>query len=164
MKNLFDKLIKNKLTQQKSFRQLIKYGMVGVVGLIIDMSIYYLLVNKFAVHYAFSPHISNLLGGNMSVLMLNILISNIISQTLAVINNFVLNSYFTFKVTDNKIKRFFSFVGIACIGMVVSSVLLTLFIGVIGLNNMVAKVFAVLIVAMMQFVINKLFTFREKKE
>lgn len=164
MKKSINKLTNNKLTKKKSFRQLIKYGMVGVVGLVIDMGIFYLLVDKLAVNYPFSPAISSMLEGNMSVLMVNILISNIISQTLAVVNNFILNSYFTFKVTDNKLKRFASFVSIACFGMIISSVLLTFLIGIVDLNNMVAKIFAVLIVAMIQFVINKLFTFKEKKE
>lgn len=137
--------------------------MVGMVGLVIDMGVYYLLVNKYSVHYPFSSAIcETLLGGKMSVGMFDILVSNIISSTLAVINNFILNSYFTFKVTDKKLKRFASFAGIAAIGMVISSGLLTLLIGVMGLNEMLAKGIAVLFVAMIQFIINKLFTFKER--
>lgn len=149
------------IVKQKSFRQLVKYGMVGVVGLGIDMGIYYLLVRKLSVHYPFSPFISKLLGGNMSVGMLDILISNIISSTLAIINNFILNSYFTFKVTDKKLKRFASFVSIAIIGMVISSMLLTLFIGVMKMDDMLSKIFAICIVAAIQFGINKFFTFKQ---
>lgn len=149
------------IVKQKSFRQLIKYGMVGVVGLGIDMGIYYLLVRKLSVHYPFSSFISNLLGGNMSVGMLDILISNIISSTLAIINNFILNSYFTFKVTDKKLKRFASFVSIAIVGMVISSMLLTLFIGVMKMDDMLSKIFAICIVAAIQFGINKFFTFKQ---
>lgn len=154
--------IKN-LSKRRGVRQLVKYGLVGLVGLVIDMGLFYLLVNKLAVHYPFSEAISSFLKRNMSVGMLDILISNIISQTLAVINNFMLNSYFTFKVTDNKIRRFLSFVSIAMVGMVISSMLLTLFIGIMGINDMVSKVFAILIVAAIQFMINKFFTFKEVK-
>ncbi|MDR1090848.1 MAG: GtrA family protein [Prevotella sp.] len=150
-----------KLAKQESFRQLVKYGIVGVVGLIIDMGVFYLLVKKFSVHYPFSSFISNILRGNMSVGMLDILISNIISSTLAIINNFMLNSYFTFKVTDKKLKRFTSFAGIAVIGMIISSLLLTLFIGIMKIDDMVSKVLAILIVAAVQFGINKFFTFRQ---
>jgi len=152
----------NELLKSNALKQLIKYGMVGVVGLVIDMGVYYLLVNKFSVHYPFSVHISALLGGKMSIGMLDILISNIISSTLAVINNFILNSYFTFKVTDNKLKRFMSFAGIAIIGMVISSMLLTLFIGIMKIDDMLAKVFAICIVAAIQFAINKFFTFKQR--
>ena len=135
-----------------------------MVGLVIDMGIYYLLVDKFSVHYPFSQAICDtLLGGKMSAGMFDILVSNIISSTLAVINNFILNSYFTFKVTDKKLKRFASFAGIAAIGMIISSGLLTLLIGIWGINEMLAKGIAVLFVAMVQFIINKLFTFKENK-
>lgn len=150
------------IAKRKSVRQLVKYGLVGVVGLIIDMGVYYLLVIKFSVHYPISSFISNLLDGKMSINMIDILISNIISSTLAIINNFLLNSHFTFKVTDNKLKRFASFAGIAVIGMVVSSMLLTLFIGVMKIDDMISKVLAIFIVAAMQFVINKLFTFKQR--
>ena len=152
----------NKLSKKKSLRQLVKYGIVGFIGLAIDMGVYYLLINKLDVHYPFSHAISSILGGKMSVPMLDILISNIISSTLAVINNFILNSYFTFKVTNNKIKRFFSFASIAVLGMIISSMLLTLFIGVLGWNDMVAKGISVLIVAAVQFFINKIVTFKQK--
>lgn len=149
------------LARQKYIRQLIKYGLVGIVGLIIDMGLYYLLVTRLSVYYPFSKTVSALLKGNMSVGMIDILISNIIGQTLAVINNFILNSYFTFKVTDNKLKRFFSFGSVAIIGMVISSMLLTLFIGVLNIDDMIAKVIAIFIVAAIQFAINKFFTFKE---
>jgi len=158
------KLDINSIIQRNSFKQLVKYGLVGIVGLVIDMGIFYLLVNTFSVHYPFSLTISSLLGGKMSVGMLDILISNIISQTLAVINNFILNSYFTFKVTDSKLKRFASFAGVAVVGMVISSMLLTLFIGVLGINDMVAKIMSIFIVAAIQFVINKLVTFKQKEK
>ncbi len=149
------------LVKHKSVRQLMKYGLVGMVGLVIDMGVYYLLINKFSVHYPFSETISYILGGKMSIGMLDILISNIISQTLAIINNFILNSYFTFKVTDNKLKRFASFGSIAIGGMVISSMLLTLFIGVMKMDDLLAKLFAVFIVAAIQFSINKFVTFRQ---
>lgn len=150
------------LAKQKYIRQLIKYGLVGIVGLVIDMGLYYLLVTKYSVHYPFSNTISFVLKGNMSVDMIDILVSNVISQTLAVINNFILNSYFTFKVTNNKLKRFLSFGGVALVGMIISSMLLTLFIGVMNINDMVAKAISILIVAAIQFAINKFFTFKER--
>lgn len=153
------------LIRKRYIKELIKYGLVGIVGLIIDMGIYYLLVDQYAVEYAASSFFSGLLsffGIGLSLRTIDILISSIISSTLAIINNFILNSYFTFKVTDKKFRRFSSFFGVAAIGMVVSTVLLTLFIDVLNIGEMPAKAIAVLIVAMMQFVINKFFTFRQK--
>jgi len=148
------------ILRSQSFKQLIKYGMVGVVGFAIDFGIYYLLVVKFSVHYPFTPFLSDLLGGNMSVKMLDIDTSHIIGSAFAITNNFILNSYFTFKVTDKKLKRFASFAGIASIGLVISTLLITLFIGILGLDEMLAKVAATIIVAMLQFIVNKFFTFK----
>jgi len=154
------RLIKE-LLSRKGIKELIKYGIVGIIGLVIDMGIYYLLVKKFEIHYPFSITIKELAVLSMTIRMIDILISNVISQTIAVINNFILNSYFTFKVTDNKLRRFFSFVGVAAIGMIISSALLTLFIEYAGLSEMLSKIFAILIVAFIQFIINKYLTFKE---
>lgn len=134
--------------------------MVGAVGFGIDLGVYYLLVVKYSVHYPFTPFLSDLLGGNMSVKILDIDTSHIIGSALAITNNFILNSYFTFKVTDKKLKRFASFAGIASIGLVISTLLITFFIGILGIDEMLAKVFATIIVAMLQFIVNKFFTFK----
>ena len=118
-----------------------KYGIVGVLGLIIDLGIFYLLNKVFGVNYV---------------------VSNFISSTLAVIHNFILNSYFTFKVTDKKIKRFVYFYGVALVGMAVSTGLLALMIDVLKLDVMIAKLITIFIVAILQFFINKKITFGVK--
>ena len=159
---MFDRL--RVLLRRKAIRELIKYGIVGGIGLVIDMGAYYLLVKQFEVHYPISSFIIELFGADKSPRMMDILISSIIGQSLGVINNFILNSIFTFKVTDKKIRRFFSFAGIAVIGMVISSFLLTIFIEGLGLSEMLAKGLAIIIVAMIQFLINKHVTFKQKKQ
>jgi len=119
----------------------VKYGFVGVMGLVVDMGVFYLMYNKLGVNYV---------------------VSNIVSSTLAVIHNFIWNSYFTFKVTDSKLKRFISFYLIALVGMAISTGLLGLFIDVIKMDAMISKLISVLTVAVIQFFFNKKFTFRLK--
>ncbi|MDR2955737.1 MAG: GtrA family protein [Prevotella sp.] len=148
------------LAKSNSVKQLIKYGLVGSVGIIIDMGVFYLLADKFSVQYPFSPHISELLGNRFSLHVIDTDISHITSSILAIINNFILNSYFTFKVTDSKIKRFLSFTGIAAVGLVISTSLITFFVGSLQMDEMIAKILATCIVAAMQFVVNKFFTFK----
>ena len=121
---------------------LFKYGIVGVLGLLVDMGVFYILNKKLNVNYVFS---------------------NIVSSSLAVIHNFVLNSYFTFKVTDKKMNRFIKFYLIALGGMVISTGLLALFIDILAIENMLAKFISILIVAFIQYFLNKNFTFRSKK-
>lgn len=121
----------------------IKYGLVGVLGLVVDMGVFYLLNKKLGVNYV---------------------VANIISSSLAIIHNFILNSYFTFKITDNKLKRFATFYLIALIGMAVSSGLLVVFIDGLKLDTMVSKLITVFIVAIGQFIFNKKLTFRKNKK
>lgn len=150
------------LAKRKGIRELIKYGMVGSAGMVIDMGIFYLLAVYFSIQYPFSPQIGELLG--MPVHVIDADISHIISSIIAITNNFILNSYFTFKVTDNKIKRFLSFIGVAAIGLIVSTTLITVFVGKMGMHEMPAKILATCIVAAIQFLVNKFFTFKQKQD
>jgi len=155
MKSEFKNLIR-----KEGVKQLFKYGLVGTGGLIIEIAVFYLLTKKFSVQYPFSPHLSDLLGGKMSVHVINTDISHVISSALAIINNFILNSYFTFKVTDKKLKRFLSFIGVAAVGLVISTTLMTIFVGKFQMDEMLSKAIALAIVVAIQFFINKFFTFK----
>jgi len=92
----------------------------------------------------------------------NYVVANITSSTLAIIHNFILNSYFTFKITDNKLKRFVTFYLIALVGMAISTGFLALFIDGLKMDTMLSKLITVLIVAVGQFIFNKKLTFRKK--
>lgn len=150
------------LAKSNTFRQLMKYGIVGGVGFAIEFSIFFLLNNFWNIQYPFTSQVATITGNLFSLETINTGISHIISCVIAIINNFILNSYFTFKVTNNKLKRFLSFFGIASIGLVISTTLLTFFIEHLGLSDMFGKLLATGIVAMMQFVFNKLFTFKQQ--
>ena len=78
----------------------VKYGLVGVLGLVVDMGVFYLMNKELGINYV---------------------VSNICSSTLAVIHNFILNSYFTFRVIDAKLKRFISVYLIVLAGMGISN-------------------------------------------
>lgn len=156
MKQKIENLIK-----RDSFKQLIKYGLVGVSGLVIEMTLFYFLTKKFAVQYPFSDSLHNLLGNSISIHTLNTDISHIISSSIAIINNFILNSYFTFKVTDKKLKRFFSFISVAAVGLIISTTLMTIFVQKFQMEEMLSKAIALAIVVAFQFFINKFFTFKQ---
>lgn len=149
-----------KLYKSNTLRQLIKYGIVGGIGFVIDFGVFWLLNNFLSVQYPFSESISNAIDNKLAVATIDTNISHIISSIIAITNNFILNSYFTFKVTDHKIKRFLSFFGIAAVGLVVSTILLSFFIEIAGLSDLFAKLIAVGIVAVLQFGFNKFFTFK----
>ena len=131
MKSLYVRLLNSKF---------LRYGIVGVFGLVVDMGVFYILHKMLGVNY---------------------IISNIVSSTIAVIHNFILNSVFTFKVKDKRLKRFVSFYMIALVGMAISSGLLAIMIDGFKMDSMIAKMISVFIVAIMQYFLNKKLTFRE---
>ena len=116
----------------------IKYGLIGLIGLILDMGLFYILHKLLGINYV---------------------LSNIVSSSTAILHNFILNSYFTFRVTDKKFQRFLSFYGIALIGLVFSTLLLALFIDILGIDSMVSKLIAVFTIAIFQYFLNKKLTF-----
>lgn len=140
---------------RQSFKELVKYGIVGLIGLVVDWGAFFIF---------------------RDVLGLNYIVSHVFSSILAIANNFILNSYFTFKATDQIWKRAISFFSIAGIGLVIGSALLPAFVRLINIllidtqllsldqkmiQNM-AKLMITVIIAFLQFFLNKYFTFKKK--
>lgn len=139
---------------KQSFKELAKYGVVGLVGLGVDWAAFFIF---------------------RDVLGINYITSHIFSSILAITNNFVLNSYFTFKATDKIWQRAISFFGIAGIGLVIGSGLLPVFAKLISITlshfdislatktiQNLAKLAITVIIAFLQFFLNKYYTFKKK--
>ena len=77
---MLDRLIK---TYQKN-KRFIVYCLIGFTGVSLDFFIFYLLNNQLGIYYQYA---------------------NVISVSLGIANNFVLNAFFNFKMLD----KFFSF-------------------------------------------------------
>lgn len=139
----------------QSFKEFIKYGAVGVVGLVIEWGAYFLLRDMLGFNY---------------------LVAHIVGSILAITNNFALNSYFTFKTTDKLKRRAIYYFGIAGVGLICSSTLLPIFVRLINIVwanielftlgeksiQNIAKLMATVIVTLLQFFLNKYFTFKKK--
>lgn len=134
-------LFTNNFFLNKELIKLIKYGIIGILGLFVDIGIFYLANKKLGINYV---------------------VSNFLSSSLAVVHNFILNSHFTFHVSDRKIKRFVLFYFIAIIGMILSTSILFLFIDILKINIMISKIISIFFVAILQFYINKKITFQNK--
>lgn len=141
---------------KKTYKEIIKYGLVGVVGLGVEWLTFFLF--------------RDFLG-------INFIVSHVLSSILAISNNFLLNSYFTFKTSDKLLKRGISFFGIAGVGVIISTSLLPILVNVYsyGLQHFemmevsqkvvqnLAKLSGTVIVAAIQFVFNKYLTFKKKE-
>jgi putative flippase GtrA len=119
-----------------------KYALVGGLGLVVDMGLFYLFYQRLGINYV---------------------VANVMSSSLAVVHNFLWNSFFTFRVRNRLWSRFLLFYGVALAGMGLSSAMLALMIDVLHWNGMVAKGISVFVVAMLQYFINKKLTFGEKR-
>jgi len=135
------------LIQRRGVRQLIKFGLVGATGMVVDLGIYNLLAVLFGY---------------------NIYVARLISFTLAATNNYIFNRKWTFRSQNKKIAlEFGQFFFIATIGLLIN-------LGVMRLlqpfalrftNELVQKnvpvIFAIIIVFAWNFTANKLWVFKK---
>lgn len=126
----------------EDFVQLVKYVLIGVLGLVVDFGIYTILT-----HFK-----------------MNVEIANIISSTCGIINNFLWNSYTNFKVHDRMILRFISYFIVGQITTVFTTFSLFIFVTKLGYPHLMVKVIATFMATLIQFVINKVVTFRKVKK
>lgn len=126
----------------EDFVQLVKYVLIGVLGLVVDFGIYTILT-----HFK-----------------MNVEIANIISSTCGIINNFLWNSYTNFKVHDRMILRFISYFIVGQITTVFTTVSLFIFVTKLGYPHLIVKIVATFVATLIQFIINKVVTFRKAKK
>jgi gtrA-like protein len=114
----------------EDFVQLVKYVLIGVLGLVVDFGIYTILT-----HFK-----------------MNVEIANIISSTCGIINNFLWNSYTNFKVHDRMILRFISYFIVGQITTVFTTVSLFIFVTKLGYPHLIVKIVATFVATLIQFV------------
>ncbi|MGB4773668.1 MAG: GtrA family protein [Daejeonella sp.] len=117
----------------------IKFGIVGLSGLFVDFGITYFCKEKLKI----SKYVSNSLG-----------------FVFATINNFLFNRYWTFNSVQNApIIQFSKFFGIALIGLLLNNLLIYLLNDRLKMNFYLSKAFAIVIVSILNFSGNYLYTF-----
>lgn len=139
---LFDYyMLRNPLKLLRKYDLFIKYCIIGATGVLIDVSIFYILNKIIGVFYQYA---------------------NIISVSCGITNNFFLNAYFNFKITDKLLIRFIKFYSIGIFGLLLSALLLFIFIEKLNFEVLQTKVIVVFIVAIIQFLLNKNISFKVK--
>lgn len=124
------------------FRNLILYGLIGGFCATLDFCIYTILCHKNIMPYLWA---------------------NVISIHCGIICSFYLNRHINFKVTDSHTKRFASFYIIGLLGLVISEGMLFVMVTLMSYNAVICKLVTVLVVALIQFFLNKFITFRKNK-
>lgn len=126
----------------ENFLQLVKYALIGILGLIVDFGVY-MIFTYFNV---------------------DVEIANVISSTCGIINNFFWNSYTNFKVHDRLLLRFISYFLVGQITTVFTTGSLFIFVTKLGFPYLVVKIVATFVAVLIQFVINKVITFRKSRD
>lgn len=88
--------------------------------------------------------------------------ANVISTHCGIFCSFLLNRQFNFKVKDKTLIRFLSFYIVGLVGLGISSLLLYILVDLAQANEIICKLLTIVIVAIIQFLLNKFITFKNK--
>ena len=118
-------------------KQLIRFGIVGVIATIIDYVILYLLTEYLDVYY---------------------LMSSTISFIISLIVNYLLSIYWVFAVKKKQtIKEVMLFIILSVIGLIVNQLILYIGTNIFNLYYMMSKLIATILVMIYNFITRKKF-------
>ena len=118
----------------------VKFGLVGCTGIVIDFCITWFCKEELE----WNKYLSSSFGFSF-----------------AVVNNYMLNRYFTFKQTGADITvQFLKFLTISLVGLALSNLLLILIYKNTGINFYLSKSMVIAIVFFWNYAANSLYTFK----
>ncbi|MBM6819042.1 GtrA family protein [Clostridium saudiense] len=119
----------------------IKFGLVGVLNTLINWIIFAVL-NFVGVYY---------------------IIANVIAYVIATINSYIWNSRWVFKYKgEDKKETTTKFILLNLVGIALNTMILYLLVDLIGLNKLIALVITTVIVMVINYIVNKIWVFKEK--
>jgi putative flippase GtrA len=132
------------LRKPANWLQLVRFGLVGGAGFVVNVAVYALFVHAAGVEYR---------------------LASVAAWLVAVVNNFVLNRHWTFDAREGRAHfQAARFLAVSIVAEVFSLLLLTLFVESAGLAKVPAQALAVAGSMPFNFLGNKLWTFRAETE
>jgi len=130
-----------KIFGHKISREFFKFAIVGVINTFIHLFILYLFVEFFNMWY---------------------ILASFLAYFFAVSNSFVLNTVWTFgaNIKDKPVFRYLKFFIISTIAALFNLLFLIIFTEMLGLWYMLSQVIAIVLTLIINFVGNKLWTYR----
>jgi len=120
--------------------QLVRFGLVGGVGFVVNLAVYALFVHPIGVDYH---------------------VAAVAAWLVAVLNNFVLNRHWTFDAGEGQVHfQALRFLVVSGGAFIVSLLLLTLLVEDAGMAKVAAQALAVAAATPLNFLGNKLWSFR----
>ena len=132
--------VRHGLRRPANWFQLVRFALVGGTGYVINLAVYSMLVEIADVQY---------------------IAAAMLAFCVAVTNNFILNRHWTFRATDGSaVFQAPRFLTVSLIALAFNLLVLELLVGVAGLHKIPAQAVAVLAATPLNFVGNKLWSFR----
>jgi dolichol-phosphate mannosyltransferase len=120
--------------------QLVRFGLVGAVGFVVNLAVYALFVHSVGVDYR---------------------VAAVVAWIVAVLNNFVLNRHWTFDARGGQVHfQALRFVAVSLVAFGCSLLLLTVLVESAGMAKVPAQALAVAASTPLNFLGNKLWSFR----
>jgi len=122
--------------------QLVRFGFVGAVGFVVNLAVYTLFVHGVGVEYR---------------------IASVLAWLVAVANNFVLNRHWTFDAREGAARfQAIRFLLVSLVAEIISLLLLTALVEGAGFSKVPAQALAVAASTPLNFLGNKLWSFRHR--
>jgi putative flippase GtrA len=137
-----DRAIIKFINDRPVFRQMVKFGLVGVFNTLVDLLAYIFFTRVIGWHYAVAATGAFVIAATFS---------------------FLINRYWTFRVSGNSIKtEYIKFVLVAFGGLLWTLLFLFILIDKFYWHDLVAKIFTVFLVVNWSFWLQKYWTFKAK--
>lgn len=121
-------------------RHLVLYILIGIWGAVVDFGSFYIINSILEEHY---------------------IVANTASSCIGILNNFIFNYKFNFKINDNLIKRCIIFFTVGFSGIIASNFIMLLLVEYCSFNSLIAKGTALGIVVAAQYTFNRFVTFKK---
>ena len=121
-------------------RQFLLYCIIGLSGTTLDFGVYSLLLKTGLLEYQ---------------------AANVIGYASGTMLSFILNARFNFRVTDRIAQRLVCFFGVALVGLTISAGLLHWLVTDCGFNKYLSKLATLFVIMLVQYNLNRWFSFRK---
>jgi putative flippase GtrA len=133
---------------EKGGRQFVKFSVVGATGTVVNLAVLKITLFLWA----------RLVGD--PTFGVEIFASGL-AFCVAVVNNYLLNRWWTFRATGSFTVQFLKFFIVSCGGLALNELAFWIFRGELGIGVLVSQGLAILCVLPFNFFVNKLWSFRE---
>lgn len=141
MKKKNKKLFELIINLYKKYKEIINYGIFGVLTTLVNIFSYYICAKVFGIQY---------------------LVSNVIAIILSILFAYITNRLFVFESKNkNIIKELLLFFYYRLLSSVIDIAIMFIFVSVLHFNDMIIKIVSNIVVILLNYVFSKLFIFKK---